>query len=84
MPKSSERSKPRAAARWRYSVTLLLFAFSATACGTRQTPPSECPVNPMPPVSAESLPSERYSTSARRDMESWQNVLTGTPATSAR
>lgn len=64
------------------ALMLMLLAASLTGCGT--TSPvyvTSSPQLPEMPQLSEPLPSELYSSSARRDIKCWRDVATGTSPT---
>jgi hypothetical protein len=51
-------------------------------CATQQQVPCEPLASPLGPALLTPLPPVSYSISAQRDIQTWQQRLTGTPATS--
>ena len=63
----------------------LLWASLLTACATPPTPSaSACPTLPLKPLVRQPMPSQPYSTSAKEDMELWQQKLMDMQVTFAR
>ena len=63
-------------ARIAFVLLLMVLAGLQAGCATT-SPPSVPAANPAPPRLSEPLPSESYSDSARKLIESWRNALTG-------
>lgn len=62
-----------------YALKLTICAVSLTACATKTpTPPADSLQLPPPPSLSTPLPSEPYSTTAARRMESWSQKLMAT------
>jgi hypothetical protein len=55
---------------------LLALVIALAGCATN-SPPSVPAVNPALPRLSEPLPSESYSSSVQKLIESWRNALTG-------
>ena len=61
------------------ALKLTICAVSLTACGTKTLPPPDySPQLPPAPSLSTPLPSESYSTTAARRMESWSQKLMAT------
>ena len=62
-----------------YVLILLPFVMLLQACGHKpQKQPADLPKLPPPPSLSTQTPSQAYSTSAKQDMEKWQQKLMGT------
>lgn len=62
--------------RMAFGLLLMVLAGLLAGCATN-SPPSLPAANPAQPRLSEPLPSESYSDSARRLIESWRSALTG-------
>ena len=62
------------------SVLPMVLVLSLTGCATTSPQPI-APRLPAPPVLTQPQPPEPYSLSAQRDIQSWREKLTPTPAT---